>query len=225
KSTRVKMDITTDDVDNTVETLTYNSEADSFGLSPSGKRAVISIHGELFSIATEKGETRRLTRTPGARETQPTWSPDGKWIAFTGDQNQREGVWLCDEFGLKMEEISKGDAVVGQLRWSPDAKALLFTSGNALVRYDEEEKKTTELIGAPKKGGAMPIQTPQWSPDGKWISFTKQDATFLPHVYVMPAEGGDARRITDESSYSDSGAHWSADGKRILYLVATSLII
>src|SRR5262249_50605453 len=78
---------------------------------------------------------------------------------------------------------------------------------------------------APKKGGAMPIQTPQWSPDGKWISFTKQDATFLPHVYVMPAEGGEARRVTDESSYSDAGAQWSADGKHIVYLGGMELVI
>src|SRR5207247_1621769 len=59
---------------------------------------------------------------------------------------------------------------------------------------------------------------PHWSPDGKWIAYTKASNTLLPHVYVIPADGGQEQRITDEASYSDSSAVWTPDGKRIVYL-------
>ena len=59
---------------------------------------------------------------------------------------------------------------------------------------------------------------PRWSPDGKWVSFTKSDRNQLPHVWVMPATGGEAKRITGEDSYSDGSALWTPDGKYLAYL-------
>src|SRR5262249_26339175 len=144
--------------------------------------------------------------------------------AYIGDEHGREAVYLCDEVGLDKKEISTGDAVRGQLRWSPDSKALVYASGKELLRYGLEDGKTIVMIPG-ERGGAKPIQNPQWSPDGKWIAFTKQDATFLPHIFVMPADGGKARRITDENSYSDAGAHWTSDGKYLVYLSGMELLI
>ena len=67
-------------------------EAESFHLSPSTKRAAISTHGEIFTVATDRGEIQRVTETPW-REDNPRWSPDGKWIAFVSDRTGRQEVW------------------------------------------------------------------------------------------------------------------------------------
>ena len=64
KPVEIKINITADDQENNQETLLVNGEADAIHLSPSGKRAVISTHGELFTIATDRGDVRRLTKTP-----------------------------------------------------------------------------------------------------------------------------------------------------------------
>src|SRR5204863_62345 len=84
---RVKIDITADARENNLETKTISSEADAYHLSPSGKRAVITVEGELFTIATDRGDARRVTRTPGVRETAPQWTPDGKRIVYTSGRD------------------------------------------------------------------------------------------------------------------------------------------
>lgn len=216
----IKIDIISDDKENNHETLTVNGEADSFHLSPSGRRAVISTHGELFTIATERGEVRRLSQTSSVRESQPQWSPDGKWIAFISDQTGREEVWLCNESGSQPKQISDSDALKGQLTWSPDSQALLYSgSDKKLHRYNIASAKTVELATGEVIGfGGAAIANPRWSPDGKWISFTRMSNTLLPHVYIISADGGKEQRLTDSDSYSETSAIWTPDGKRILML-------
>ncbi len=220
KSMPIKIDIISDEPENTLETVTVSGEAESYYLSPSGKRAVVSVRGELFTIATDKGDIRRLTQTPEVREGQAQWSPDGKWIAFVSDKSGADEVWLCDEMGGQMKQISKGDSHKGQLRWAPDGKSLLYTaSDNMLYRYDLDKGETKAIAKSEVAAfGDMAIGSPQWSPDGKWISYHRADRTLLPHVYVIPATGGPEKRITEPTSYSDAGALWTGDGKRIVYL-------
>jgi tricorn protease len=225
QTTRVKIDIISDDKENNLETQVVNGEADNYHLSPSGRRAVVSTHGELFTIATGRGDVRRLTQTPGVRETQPRWSPDGKWIAFVADTGGSDEVWLCDETGGQLKQISKGDSQKGQVVWSPDSKALLYTaSDKKLYKHTLDGGKTDVVATGSSVGfGGAAIANPQWSPDGKWISFTRAGDNLLPHVYVIPAEGGKERRITDADSYSDSNAAWTPDGKRLVYLSGTDV--
>ncbi len=221
----IKINLLSDEPASNFEVLSVNSEADGFHLSPTGLRAVISTQGELFSIATDRGDTRRLTTTSGARDANPRWSPDGKWIAFVSDRTGREEIWVCDEFGKNLKKISDSDADKGQLAWSPDSKSLLYTgSDKKLYRYDFEPGETRAIATGDVIGfGGFAISSPQWSPDGKWLSFSKSSDTLLPHVYVMPSTGGEAKRVTEDHVYSDSNAVWTPDGKRLIYMSGTDV--
>lgn len=221
----VKINIVSENKENVVEAVTINSEADSFSLSPSGKRAVISAQGELFSIATDKGDLRRLTTSNHVREGQPVWSPDGKLIAFVGDQTGREEVFVCDERGKNLKQISDSDSMKGSVVWSPDSKSLLYTaSDKKLTRYDFDTSKTTTVAQAESLGfGGMAISNPQWSPDGKYISYTRAGANHLSHVFIIPATGGKEQRVTDDELYSDSNALWTPDGKKLVFLAGVDI--
>ena len=59
----------------------------SFSLSPGGQRAALTARGEVFTVPAEHGNTRNLTESPGVREKDATWSPDGKWIAYVSNES------------------------------------------------------------------------------------------------------------------------------------------
>jgi tricorn protease len=215
KAREVPIEIQTDDADNNLETVVYNSEADGYTLSPSGKRAVIEIHGELFSIGTDKGDTRRLTATSHIRETQPRWSPDGKYIAFLANHDGREDIYVCDEMGKNLKALTKGDTELSTFIFAPDGKNILYTTSDGkLLRCDVETGESKQLVASQ----AGQIGDPQWSPDGQWISYVKKGSNFLNHIYVMPAKGGAEKRVTDEDSYTERLARWTSDGKHLVYL-------
>jgi tricorn protease len=119
-----------------------------------------------------------------------------------------------------MKRVSDTDSEKGQITWAPDSKALLFTgSDKKLYKYDFASGKTAVLASGEVVGfGGGALTNPRWSPDGKWVSYTKAGDSLLPHVYVVSAEGGPERRITDQDSYSDQGALWTPDGKKLVYL-------
>ena len=56
-------------------------------ISPTGARAVFEAHGEVLTVPAEKGDVRNLTNTPGVAERDPSWSPDGKSIAYFSDES------------------------------------------------------------------------------------------------------------------------------------------
>ncbi len=136
KTVEVKIDIATDEKENQVEIATISNEADSFDLSPSGKRAVISSRNQLFTIATDRGDITVIANDKGAsRNESPQWSPDGKSIAFLSDRSGRQEVYLVDQDGKNPRKISDLDSDKGQVVWSPDSKALAFASTDKKIYY------------------------------------------------------------------------------------------
>ncbi|HEV2689368.1 MAG TPA: S41 family peptidase [Bryobacteraceae bacterium] len=214
KSTQISVDIKTDLKESEVELRTIQNEADSFHLSPSTRRAAISTHGEIFTIATERGEVQRVTETPW-REEDPRWSPNGKWIAFVSDRTGRQEVWMADEHGRNQKKLSDADCDKSAIVWAPDSKTLLWSgSDHKLRRVDVDSGKTDELVS----NNAGNILFPQFSPDGKWISYSKQDQHLRTHVYLKPLDGGAEHMIGADDFLMSSGAKWTPDGKKLLLI-------
>jgi tricorn protease len=218
KSAEVKIDIVTEEKSNQVETVAIENEADSFDISPSGKRAVISARNQLFTVATDKGDISTIANDGGAsRNEDPAWSPDGKHIAFISDRSGREEVYLVDPDGKNLKRISDLDTDKGSIVWAPDSKSLIFGSTDKkLYLFNLADGKSRVLTAS----ALAEPRHPAFSPDGKWVSFTKQDETLRSHVYVMAVTGGPERRIAEgDQSFSEGGAVWTADGRFLAYTV------
>ncbi len=218
KSTEVKIDITTEEKENQVETIAIENEADGFDISPSGKRAVISARNQIFTVATDKGDISTIANDIGAsRNESPAWSPDGKHIAFVSDRSGRQEVYLVDPNGKNLKQISDLDTDKSSIVWAPDSKSLIFASSDKkLYLFSVADGKTRVLTSSTL---AQPWG-PAFSPDSKWVSFLKQDETLRNHVYILALKGGPERRITDDDrSFSEGNAVWSGDGRFLAYTI------
>ncbi len=215
KSTEIKINIASDEKENEIEALTVRNELDDYDLSPSTKRAAISVHGEIFTIATDKGDIQRVTET-FAREGNPTWSPDGKWIAFVSDRSGRDEIWMAHEDGTGLKQVSDGDSEKRDMQFAPDSKALMYAaSDHKLYRYDMDTGKTIVVTSC----DVTNVMGARFSPDGKWVAYAKMDREMRPHVYIATATGQDEHHVADDDvTFAETSPAWTRDGKRLLFL-------
>jgi tricorn protease len=219
KTSEIRIDIKSDSKTNDTELVTMSNQAEGFNLSPSNQRAAIVVHGEIFTVATGRGEPQRVTETAW-REEDVRWSPNGKWLAFVSDRTGRQEVWISDELGKSPKKLSDADCDKTGIVWAPDSKTLLWNgSDHKLRRVDVDSGKNDVLVENP--GGN--IGAPQFSPDGKWISYSKQDNLLRNHVFIRNLASGDEHMVTSDQFQVATGAKWTPDGKKLLLIGGVNL--
>ena len=214
KSSEVKIEAGTEAKENNFEVLSINSEADGYHLSPSGQRATISAHGEIFTIAAEHGDVTRVTHSY-SRETDPMWSPEGKWIAYLSDQGGHDSVWVADAEGNNAKKLTDTDNEKLNMGWMPDSKAVYFTSSDHGLYVVDAAGGQARKIAANDAGN---IQGVEVSPDGKWFAYAKQDHDLRAHVHIVSAQGGEEHRLHDDLLFSTFAPRWTPDGKKLIFL-------
>lgn len=214
KTSAIRINIAAETQENMSEVRTYTSRADDFDLAPNGRRVSLSVHGEIFTAPVEEGDVRQITDNP-ARDRNVLYSPDGKWIAFVSDRSGREEIFIAAADGSgDAQKITDLDTLKNNYRWSPDSKQIVFTTSDAkLYKVDVAAKQTVEL--ASSKFGALTGAV--WSPDNKWIAYAKPDQTRNTDIYLIPAAGGQERKVTFDS-YSEMNPRFSADGKKLYFV-------
>ena len=216
-TSEIRINIKSDTKDNDVELRTIDSTAEGFSVSPSGRRVAIAAHGEIFTVASDRGEAQRVTESFW-REEDPNWSPNGKWIAFISDRSGREEIWMADERGHNVKQLSDADCDKGYLTWSPDSKSLMWSGSDHKLRIVNVDSLKTDEVASSEVSA---IESPEFAPDGKWISYTKDDKILRSHVYVKKLDGGEEHMIGGEDFIVAEGATWSGDGKKLVFLAGT----
>jgi Tol biopolymer transport system component/DNA-binding winged helix-turn-helix (wHTH) protein len=157
----------------------------------------------------------RLTFDDGL-QTGATWSPDGRYIAYSSDRGGKFDIWVQQVSGGNPIQITKGPGNHWQPDWSPDGKYIAYRS----------EDGEGALYIAPALGGAgleRKISSfgyfPRWSPDGSQILFlTKGFGSGLSSaVYVVRRDEGSPRLVQADNpqGFWVVSAAWHPDGKRI----------
>jgi tricorn protease len=131
---------------------------------------VFAYAGDLWSVAREGGDAVRLTSGAGV-ETDPSFSPDGKLIAFTGEYDGNVDVFVVPATGGVPKRLTWHPAPDRVLGWTPDGKRIIFTSPRtAYSRFGE-------MFTVPAEGGVeekLPLPTgyeASMSPDGQSIAY------------------------------------------------------
>jgi tricorn protease len=192
-------------------------------LSATGARAVFEARGEIISVPAEKGNARNLTNTPGVAERDPAWSPDGKWIAYFSDESGEYALHLREQSGMgEVKKISLGNpaSYFYSPKFSPDSKKILFTDKRLNVWYLDLEKSTPVKVDTNTYENPFSVLEPNWSPDSKWIVYTKQLRNRLSAVHLYPLETGKATQVTDGLSDSRYAA-FDRNGKYVYFTAST----
>ncbi len=160
-----------------------------FDLSPSAKRAVFAARGDLFTVPAEKGDPRLLVGTPGARERDPAWSPDGKWIAYLSDQTGEYELWVVGSDGRTApRQVTTGGATFRFApRWSPDSKKLAFSDKTCTLWWCDV---ATGKLARVDQGGHGEIHDHAWAPDSRWLAYSKANAAGLQQLQLHALGGG-----------------------------------
>jgi tricorn protease len=176
----------------------------NFNISPTGARAVFEAWGEIFTVPTDKGDIRNLTKSPAVADRDPAWSPDGKSIAYFSDESGEYELCIRGQNGFgEVRHINLGNppSFFYSPTWSPDSKKIAYSDKRLNLWYIDLDNPQPKLVDTDYFGGFGPAQLNQnWSPDNKWIAYTRQLPSGLHAVFVYSLDQGKAFQITDGMS-------------------------
>jgi tricorn protease len=190
-------------------------------ISPAGQRAVFEAHGDIFTVPAEKGDVRNITSSPGVANRDPAWSPDGRWIAFFSDESGEYELHLKDQKGLEPARvISLGNhGFYYSPTWSPDSKEIAYTDKFLELWYVDIDHPTPVKVDTDEDGGGG--FNAKWSPDGRWLTYTKGLPNLLSAVFVYSLDTTKATQITDGMSDCLS-PNFDRSGKYIYFAASTN---
>jgi tricorn protease len=187
-------------------------------ISPAGKRGVFGARGDIFTVPAEKGTIRNLTATPGIREREPMWSPDGKQVAYFSDRTGEYEIWLrsADGKGEEKQLTSGSKTYKMQMDWSPDSKHLAVSDAAMnLWIVDAGSGKMKKV----DQGAADEIASWSWSPQGGWLAYSKSEENNFTSIFLYNVASGKIHRVTSDFTMDDSPC-FDSEGKYLFFTSA-----
>jgi len=191
-------------------------------LSPDARKIALIGHGEIFAAsARDGGEAIRVTRTPGP-ESQVTWSPDSTRVAYSGQRDAVNHIFLYDFPHHAETQLTHDAAPDGGAKFSPDGKSLAFIRNRKELRVIDPDTKQERLLASVFVGGGFGSGGFVWSPDSKWIAYSMSGDHALRNVYVVGVPAGTAapaapRQVSFLANTNVGALAWSPDGQFLLF--------
>ena len=193
-----------------------SDEITNYGISPSGARAVVEARGDIWTLPAETGLARNLTNTDGTAERDPSWSPDGRWVAYFSDATGEYELYLqqSDGKGETRQLTSNGTPFKYTPRWSPDSKKILFT------------EKSGEMFLLDVADGSMvtvdtdpyaQVASTNFSSDSRWIAYDRTEKeNGMSSIWIYDVENATNHRITS-SMFNDTNPSFDREGDYLYF--------
>jgi Tol biopolymer transport system component len=206
-----------------------SDQANSPAFSPDGNQVAFGRYSDVAKNSGLHikliGSEHLLQLTNSSSDCCPVWSPDGRFIAFSrytkGEHAWEHAIYMLPVIGGLERKLCSRAPARGELDWSPDGKLIAFSDRNAqadsysisLLSVDDLQiRKLTEPTTEDEDWG------PAFSPEGKRLAFIRAQAGGeLGDIFVMPAGGGKAERLTFDHASIPSPPAWTTDGRWIVF--------
>jgi tricorn protease len=216
KTTRLAINVPNDGVNRRPRQAFVGNQVSWYALSPKGERALFAARGDIFTAPIEKGGTRNLTKSSDANDRFPSWSPDGKTIAYMSDKSGDDEVWLAAQDGSSVPQqlTTGGSAQRYAPVWSPDGKKIVFGDKNGKVYVVTVATKQMQMIVDAPNGQ---IQDYDWSPKSGYVAYSMNGRNGVSSVYIWSAEENKNYRVTPEM-FNAGGPTWDPSGGYLYFV-------
>jgi TolB protein len=179
----------------------------------------------LYEMNADGSRQKQLSHVPNGTsgtktglffQTDPTWSPDGRSIAFSSGRSGVSLIYVMNAEGKgAARPFANSPADASQPAWSPDGRRIAVTVGDPPHLYvlPVDARGNARPLG----GGGASQAFSAWSPDGKMIAYVRREPGGpVTELWVMKADGTTAHRVTNLGATVTSPA-WSPDGRQIAF--------
>src|SRR5262249_30438174 len=198
-----------------------------------GKQVAFSCSSDsnnFFNIyikLVDGGAQKQLTTDQGL-DLSPVWSPDGQYLAFSRIADKKRAILVIPVLGSPERKLlttneATPEGLPGRIDWSPKGDIIAYSDGRtpnpnlAISLLGVETLETHQLTSPPED--ILGDTQPAFSPDGQMLAFVRSLRSRVGDVYVIPASGGQPRRLTFDNK-EIQGLTWAPDGANIVFASA-----
>ena len=165
-------------------------------ISPKAKRVCVQARGDIWTLPAEKGVARNLTKTPGVAERTPSWSPDGRWIAYFSDKTGEYELFVTQSDGRgETKQLTKdGKCFRYDPVWSPDSKHIVYTDKTGAI-YLHTIDGETKLVDTDPYSDQADVR---WSHESSWLTYSiaSDEKNPVSTVYIYNVAEGTRHKVT-----------------------------